>query len=418
MSQSAESIKTSLFALTSKGIKYDLDRIAAAALHIGNPHAAYSSIHIAGTNGKGSTCTYIESVLRLAGYSTGLFTSPHISAFEERFRLNGEIVAEKDWVAVYDDLHSVIETFNLTFFEATMLIASELFKRRGVAWAVFETGLGGRFDATNILHPRVSVITHLAMDHRELLGNTLTEIASEKLGIVKYATPLVIAESDDESVRCLVTTTCREKQAPFTIVGEERADRIDVASDGNVFYRDGVSYSTRLGGRFQIVNALLAIEAIEQTGLGISTEAVRRGIADAYLPGRFQEIDVNGKIVVLDVGHNPDAAAVLCTALGKHFPGKSICMVVGIMADKEYPLMVARYAAIAQHLVFTRPKTDRAAAAEDLARHAPERLCTVCPDVAEAVRGTLGREEDVVCITGSFYTVGEAVAVLINKPIM
>ena len=410
MSNYAESIKQSLFALTSKGIKYDLDRIAAAAVRVGSPQAAYPSIHVAGTNGKGSTCAFIESVLRTAGYSTGLFTSPHISALEERFRINGETVAEKEWVAVYDEQRASIEAYNLTFFEATMLIGSELFRRRGVEWAVFETGLGGRLDATNILKPRVSVITHLAMDHSDLLGNTLAEVAAEKLGIVKESTPLVAAEACDAAVLRLIDATCREKRAPCAIIAERCAAGVESTSAGNIFYRNGIRYATRLSGRFQVVNALLAVEAIARTGLGIDPDIVRRGIADAYLPGRLQQLDVSGRTVIIDVGHNPDAASALCAALDERFRGKSMCMVAGIMADKEYPAMLARYAATAGHIILTRPKTDRAAVAEDLARHVPEHRRTVVPDVAEAVASALQRTEDVVCITGSFYTVGEALA--------
>ena len=140
---------------------------------------------MAGTNGKGSTCSFIESVLRASGFKTGLYTSPHILRFEERFRVNGEIVTEDKWLSVYKDIHDKLDIYNLTFFEASTLIAFELFKRENVDWAVFETGLGGRLDATNIIMPQVSVITRIAMDHMDLLGYTLADIAKEKFGIIK-----------------------------------------------------------------------------------------------------------------------------------------------------------------------------------------------------------------------------------------
>jgi dihydrofolate synthase/folylpolyglutamate synthase len=409
MNQSAEAIKQSLFSLTAKGIKYDLDRICAAAVQAGNPHTAYASIHVAGTNGKGSTCAFIESVLRKAGFTTGLFTSPHISAFEERFRINGVPVSEEEWVAVYDELRVVISSFNLTFFEATMLIGSELFRRRNVDWAIFETGLGGRLDATNILMPRVSVVTHLAMDHADLLGNTIAAVASEKLGIVKKGIPLVIAESGDAEVCRLIDETCRERKSPCAVVSAGDATDVVVSPAGVMFSRDGIRYTIRLTGRFQIINALLAIEAIARTGLVIPEETLVQGIAAAAIEGRFQQLQVRGKKVILDVGHNPDAAEALCAALDEQFKSVPICLVAGIMADKDYPAMIARYAATARHLILTRPDTERAALAEMLARHAPDDRHTVYVDVASAVSAALERDEEVICITGSFFTVGEAV---------
>jgi dihydrofolate synthase/folylpolyglutamate synthase len=408
MNPSPEQIRQSLFALTTKGIKYDLDRIAAAARRAGNPHTAYRSIHVAGTNGKGSTCAYIESVLRAAGFTTGLFTSPHIVAFEERFRIDGEMVDEEEWVAVYHGQQSIIESFNLTFFEATMLIASELFLRRGVEWAVFETGLGGRLDATNILQPRLCVITRLAMDHREYLGNTLAEIAGEKLGIVKQRTPLVIEDPLDPEILRLVEAVCRAKNAPFTVVAEKDASHIEPTLRETVFYRHGMRFTTALMGRYQIVNVLLAIEAIRQSGERIDMRTIQKGIARTALLGRFQRLSAGGRSVILDVGHNPDAAAMLCETLRCHFHGRLICFVVGIMADKDHNAMIALYASVGRHFIFTRPKTDRAAKAEALAACLPEDRRTVCSDVEGAIDTALRREEEVVCITGSFYTVGEA----------
>ncbi|MBN1309074.1 MAG: bifunctional folylpolyglutamate synthase/dihydrofolate synthase [Chitinispirillaceae bacterium] len=412
MNPSPEKIRQSLFALRTKGIKYDLERIAAAADRAGNPHSAYQSIHVAGTNGKGSTCAYLESVLRAAGVTTGLFTSPHLVAFEERFRVNGEMVAEKEWVDVYHTQRSVIESFNLTFFEATMLIASEIFRRRGVGWAVFETGMGGRLDATNILRPRLCVITRLAMDHREYLGDSLAAIALEKLGIVKQRTPLVIAGQLDPGLLRLVEERCRQEKAPCTVVAQTGASPVESTPQGTAFSCDGIPYTTMLAGRFQIVNALCAIEAIRQSGLAVDGSTMQKGIAGAFLPARFQRLAVRGRTLVLDVAHNPDATAALCETLQGRFSGRSICLVVGIMADKEYPSMIALYAAIARHIILTRPKTDRAALAETLAARLPEKQRTVCPDVGEAVETALHRTEEVVCITGSFYTVGEAMVKL------
>jgi len=175
----AGDIRTHLFSLATRGIKYDLDRMRHAALMCNNPQDQYSSFHVAGTNGKGSTCAFLESVLRSCGKKTGLFTSPHLVRFEERFMINGRPIGEALWLAVYEDLRPTIDEQELTFFEATTLMAFELFLREKVEWAVFETGLGGRLDATNVVVPRVSVISRLALDHKEYLGNDLVSVAGK-----------------------------------------------------------------------------------------------------------------------------------------------------------------------------------------------------------------------------------------------
>ena len=417
MRRSAGQIRKSLFALTTKGIKYDLDRISAAAASIGNPQKACPAFHVAGTNGKGSTCAFIESVLRAAGYATGLFTSPHITDFEERFRINGRMIGEEEWVAVYHDLEQCIAVNNLTFFEATMLIGSEVFRRRGVEWAVFETGLGGRLDATNILRPQVSVITRVSMDHREYLGNTIGEVMTEKLGIVKETVPLAAVDPETPDLRKLIQTICGERNAPFTMVSAQQGAKVCSTAPpvGTSFVHDGHIYTSRLAGDYQAENALLAITAIRSAAIGIKPENLQKGIAEAYLPGRFQQLRISGKTVVFDVGHNPDAAAVLCRTLRRRYPGKSICFVAGIMADKEYPEMLREYGAVARHIICTRPDTGRAATAEMLASHLSGVSCSVCPAVGGAFDAALRRPEEVVCVTGSFYTVGEASGGLLSE---
>ncbi len=410
---SAELIKQSLFALTGRGIKYDLERISDASSRTGNFHNRYSSFHVAGTNGKGSTCAFIESVLRTAGFRTGLFTSPHIRSFEERFKIDGEEIEENEWVETYYRQREIIETCRCTFFEATMLIAMEIFHNHRIDWAVFETGLGGRLDATNIITPEVSVITRIAMDHREFLGSTLKEIAGEKLGIVKESIPLVITRPREPEIVKFIEETCAARNAPVNFVTDTDATDVEETGSGNLFTYRETRFSTRLPGRFQVLNATLAIEALLRSKTGPHLgDSLSRGIEAALLPGRFQRLRRAGKEIVIDVGHNPDAASVLCMTLRHLFPGGSICFVVGIMRDKDFPEMLGLYATVADHIVLTRPKTDRAAQAELLARYVPEDRHSICPDAGAAVRLALRRPEEVVCITGSFYTVGEAMEII------
>lgn len=409
MQRTPGQIQQSLFALTARGIKYDLDRISAAAQCIDNPQNGCPAFHVAGTNGKGSTCVYIESILRHAGYSTGLFTSPHLVKFEERFRINGTIIETGEWVEVFHHLEQYIAEYHLTFFEATMLMAAELFRRRKVDWAVYETGLGGRLDATNILTPRVAVITRVAMDHREYLGDTLAEVFGEKLGIVKETVPLVIAEPKEPELHRMAEMTTAGRRAPCTFIAADGIKSAELSGGGVSFVHDGTGYTTRLTGNYQVENALLAIAAIKQAQIGVSLKQLQTGIAEASLPGRFQRIAVGNKTVILDVAHNPAAAAELCTTLRSTFPDSPICMVTGIMADKEYGTMLTTYTEVARHIILTKPDTARAASARMLAEHLSPDRYSIVEGVGEAVRSALLRDETVVCVTGSFFTVGEAI---------
>lgn len=411
MRTTPEEIKKSLFALTTRGIKYDLDRIRSAVEYIGNPQHGYPSIHVAGTNGKGSTCAFIESILRAAGLTTGLFTSPHIVDFEERFRIDGVPVRENEWVAVYTDLREVIAHCHLTFFEATMLMASELFRRRNVDCAIFETGLGGRLDATNILKPKVTVLTKIAMDHADYLGDTIEMVAAEKLGIVKSGTPLVAVEPDNPDIREMIRATCDRSESDLLFISNDSG-----AYDGNyaeehqtLFVHNGVTFRTKMAGAYQVMNAKCAIEAVQRSGFTVLPEEVKKGVAETVLPCRFEIRTVGDKTAVFDVAHNPDAAEKLCATLKAIFPDLQICFVAGIMKDKDYATMMALYCGVANHIICTQPSTDRAASAERLAEEVDSCETTVCSVVGEAVATALQRPEQVVCITGSFFTAGEAV---------
>ena len=266
-SSQASIIREHLFSLTAKGIKYDLERIREAAKIFGNPQNTYRSFHVAGTNGKGSTCAYLESILRSMGFRTGLFTSPHIISFEERFCICGKPVTEECWLEVYKDQQEIIRRLNLTFFEASTLIAFEIFRRKKVDWAVFETGMGGRLDATNVINPQVSIITSISMDHTEFLGDSLLSIAGEKLGIVKENIPLVIAKNSEKGVMKLAEDICSRKKADISVVSLDDADEITHTEKGMQFRRNGVLYTINLSGEFQVLNSLLAIKGIELAGL-------------------------------------------------------------------------------------------------------------------------------------------------------
>jgi dihydrofolate synthase / folylpolyglutamate synthase len=416
MKRAAE-IKNHLFDLATRGIKYDLARMAEAVNRCGNPQQAYPSFHVAGTNGKGSVCAYLESALRHCGIRTGLFTSPHLVDFEERFMINGRPIAESIWLRVYDDLQPVIEDFAFTFFEATALLAFEIFKREKVEWAVFETGLGGRLDATNVVVPRVAVITRLAMDHREFLGDTLASIAGEKLGIVKRGVPLVMAKPDIPDVADLAIRRCTDNDSPCTFVDDVSVSRA-VDLDGVSFTWDNLQFRANLRGGYQVQNAIVALNALKAAGFE-SGSSIKEGVRAARLPGRFQVECIRGKTVVFDVGHNPNAAENFCSAFCERFTEKNVCMVLGIMKDKDFAGMLPHYARIARHLLLAAPATVRAAQPESLHAALPKDFsgaCSIAPSIAEAISLAMSGPEEIVCAAGSFYTVGEAMTALGMRP--
>jgi dihydrofolate synthase / folylpolyglutamate synthase len=415
-----EEIRKHLFSLSARGIKYDLDRMRDAAEACGNPQKAYPCFHVAGTNGKGSVCAYLESCLRASGFRTGLFTSPHLVRFEERFMIDGRPVREPIWLEAFRTLQPVIDRFRLTFFEVSALISFEIFKRKNVEWAVFETGLGGRLDATNVVVPAVSVISRIALDHKEYLGNDLASILNEKLGIVKKGIPLVIIEPEDGVLRALVRERCDALDASCRSVNNNEADGCAIDAMGASFRYHGQDCRINLPGGFQVSNALLALSALTAAGVTAEhAEAVGKGMAAARLPGRFQTIAVRDRTVVFDVGHNPDAAMTFCRTLKEQYKGQSVCLVLGIMKDKDIGGMLVYYAAAAGRIICTAPATGRAAPAETIKTMVPGTFkgrVSAASTVAAAVEEAFASKEEVIGIAGSFFTVGEAMEYLNINP--
>jgi dihydrofolate synthase/folylpolyglutamate synthase len=408
-----------LFSRTTQGIKLGLERMQSAVDRFGNPQNSYASVHVAGTNGKGSTCAYIEAVLRSQGYKTGLFTSPHIVSFEERFVIDGRPVSSGQWVDVYRDLESTIEELGLTFFEAATLIAFELFKREHVGFAVFETGMGGRLDSTNVISPKVCAITRIAMDHMNFLGSDILSIAREKLGIIKKGVTCIMAEPESKDVRDCAQAICREKQAPLEFANATKETRdIKTGSRGGSFVFDSQQFSLPLCGAYQVQNALVAIKTLCAIGI-TDLRAISAAMQKAFLPGRFQVCFLGGKTLVFDVGHNPDAAREFTAALRRRFEGNSICFVVGIMKDKDGSGILEQYCKKADSIILTRPENERSADTATLKSNIPEWFhgtVVEIPAVSDAVKAALSSVEKVICITGSFFTVGEAMVCLGVSP--
>ena len=394
----------------SRGIQYDLYRMERAIALCGNPQQAFRGIHVAGTNGKGSTCAYIESVLRHGGYKTGLYSSPCLFTYEEHFRLDGNIIKEETWKTVRADLEGIISGEGLSSFEATTLLAFEIFRRAGVDAGIIEAGMGGTLDATNVIVPEVSVITKLGLDHCEYLGDTLEKITEHKLGIVKPRVPLVMLDPELPQLRHLARQRCLAQGSDLTLVPVEE---LDIPTAGSFSWR-GKSYQISMAGRHQAENALVALHALEKTG-PLEEAVITQGLRAARIPARFQQFSHQGHKVVIDGAHNADGAAALAAALAETFPGKRILMVLGIMKDKDRAAMLARLAPLASVLCFTRPRTERASEPEDLlalVEPGLDRPCIIEGTVEEALERALkeSTHDDIICVAGSFYTAAEALS--------
>jgi len=340
--------------------KFDLRRMFTLLEKLGNPHQAYPVIHVAGTKGKGSVSSLIASALNAQGYKTGLYTSPHLDDYAERIQINRQKIGHGELAALVDEIKPhVSQTPGLTTFELTTALAFLYFARQNIEAAVIEVGLGGRLDATNVVAPRVSVITSVSFDHTAVLGNTLAAIAGEKAGIIKPGCPVVISPQKSEA-RQVIEKIASEKGAPLIQVGSDiRYAARTHSLDGQTFlvweaadqplmdaYLENedktgwapVSLDIPLLGYHQIENAATAYAALlvaRRSGLPVSLSAIRRGFANVTWQGRFEVLQRANPPVVIDSAHNDDSALRLRLALEDYFPGKPVVMVFGASEDKD-----------------------------------------------------------------------------------
>ncbi|MGQ9687892.1 MAG: bifunctional folylpolyglutamate synthase/dihydrofolate synthase [Desulfobaccales bacterium] len=405
-----------VFDLQKYGIKFGLSSTLNLLSRLGVPYEQSHYLHLAGTNGKGSVAAMLSAILTRAGYPVGLFTSPHLVRFAERFRLRDEDIGSEALLDLINQVRAAIdETEPPTFFEFTAAMAFLYFYRQGARPIILETGMGGRLDATNIVQPLVSVITNISLDHQFFLGHTLMAIAGEKAGIIKPGAPLV-THARQKSVLDLFRRRCREVEAPMYVGGVDFKTR--GLGDGRFSYQgrhqrwDNLTVNLR--GRHQYRNAAVAlavVELLQEKGFPVPEEAIREGLAATRWPGRLMTVPQDPR-VILDGAHNPDAARTLARALKQQrLRGRRI-LVMGIMADKDEDAILGALLPLADMVIFTRPDYFRAAKPEDLARRAKHYALEVLmePEVPQAVaRGrSLAGPADQVVVTGSLYTVGEA----------
>jgi len=394
-------ILNNLFSRQTRGIKPGLERITEAAEKLGNPQNHLEIVHVAGTNGKGSTSTMIASIFEAAGYKTGLFTSPHILDFRERFIINGIPVSDEQWIHVWNDIQPICDSLELTFFEISTLIAFELFKREKCDRIVLETGMGGKLDSTNICSPLLSVITAISVEHTEYLGTTIEQIASEKIGIVKANHPLVINGSNLSKVLELAKNRCKILNSKYCLADSSRFVLKNRTEIGQILAYDSDEIVVPLAGDFQIQNVACAVTACEE--LGISRKVIQKGITHTFIPCRLQKISINNQQWLFDVAHNPQAIDTLCSSLNGKFH-----FLVGMMSDKDIKKMIVRIIPHALSITIFKPQISRAADPALIANII--RNCKIPINTASSASTAVRLIEQIgeqCVVTGSFYTISE-----------
>jgi len=410
-----------LYRLQKHGIKLGLATMTALMVQLGMPQTRYRTLHIAGTNGKGSTAAMAAAVLQAAGYRVGLYTSPHLVEFRERIRVNGEMIAESQVAQLTEQLQTLCQPdLSPTFFEYTTAMAFQHFADSGVDVAVLEVGLGGRFDATNVAMPMACAVTTISLDHQEYLGTTLSSIAFEKAGIIKPGVPVVLGRLEDDAWRT-IEQVARERQAPVFRLNEDF--RTEGEGPQQFSYRGlGMQYdglTCALEGRHQLDNAACALAllgAAAPQGIAVTAEAVRAGLRGVHWAGRLEVID-RRPTILLDGAHNPAAATALAdflTRSDRSHPSRPVVVVLGMMRDKDHRGFVEPLRDLVDEVVLTQADLPRSATAQEL-RALLEGLLPH-PHVVQSIGDAmalarqLATPEGLVCVTGSLMLVGECKA--------
>ncbi len=388
--------------------KFGLERITRLLDALGNPHRTGRFVHVAGTNGKGSTSAMIEAGLRVSGVRTGLYTSPHLVEPTERIQIAGHAIASDQFARVFTEVHETAERMleageldlHPTYFESVTAMAFLVFTRERVETAVLEVGLGGRLDATNVITPALSVITPIDFDHQIFLGDTLDKIAAEKAGILKPGVPAIFGEQPPEAEAVLRA----HAKGPYTLSRDWPITDLDLDAHGSRFRMRGMEIVCPLAGEHQVQNARTAAIALHE--LGVSPA----GIAKTWWPGRLERVSEQPEII-LDGAHNPAGTRALASYIRRFYEGRRIWIVYGVMRDKAVAEMTEMLFPLAHCVIVTAPANSRAMPPESI----PAPGAVITHTVAEAVE-LLGRAEpgDAIFITGSLFVVGEARALLLQ----
>ncbi|MCC7430565.1 bifunctional folylpolyglutamate synthase/dihydrofolate synthase [bacterium] len=402
-----------LFSLFKFGIKLGLQNIQFLLKELGNPEKKIKTVHVAGTNGKGSTGAMLQSILRQSGYRTAFYTSPHLVDFRERIRIDGKPIPEKTVNDFVKKMKTPIQTSKATFFEATTALAFDYFAEEKVDVAVIEVGLGGNYDSTNVIFPEISVITDIGFDHTEVLGDTLEKIAGEKAGIIKPNTP-ILTSNTESSVLKVIENKAKEQNAEF-IALEKCSKVLNLRNQNFEFeFKDWKIKNLNVPflGNHQIKNSKLAIAASlllsQEKFTSINEETIKNGLKLTKWHGRFTILEEK-PTTILDVAHNADGFRAFFETLNSNFPDKKCFAVVGMSKDKEVKTCLEILEKRVEKFVCVTPKVERVLASEEMAKFFPDKSI-VCGAVLEGMKlaKTLAKDEDLICVIGSHYTVGEA----------
>jgi len=413
-----------IYKLGRFGIKLELDTILNILKTLNNPQKNYHIVHVAGTNGKGSTATYIASILQKAGFKTGLYTSPHLVKFNERISINGKQISNDQIVEAYEIVHAAdIGKRKATFFEIATAMGFYHFSKKTVDWAVIETGMGGRFDATNVIKPEISVITNLSIEHTDYLGKTIKALAKEKGGIIKKNTPAVIGVSQPSGL-AVIKKLAKEKSSDLFVYKKDFSIRKNPNQD--VYTYRGLNKRFHhivkpLQGDHQKENLSLALaacelifEKLQKTDIkyDFNETLVQNGLLLAKWPGRLEYVRQN-PLVILDGAHNLMAARILGKHLSSTLKNRKLTLVLGILDDKPYEKMLKSLVPCASHIIITKAKINRSldpSILKETAQKFTTHPVTIIEDVKEAVTHAIdnSNEEDAICVAGSLYVVGEA----------
>lgn len=416
------------------GIRLGLENTLRLVEAFDHPEATFRSVHVAGTNGKGSTAAFLDGILRAAGFTVGLYTSPHLLEFRERILVDGHPVSEEELAALATEIAQVIDHVfspsplsSPTFFEAATALAFLHFARRSVDWGVIEVGLGGRSDATNILQAEVAVITNIGLEHQEHLGDSLESIAAEKAGIIREE-GWVVSAAEGAALEA-IDRIGRQKGARLIRVQEQyRVEHLARSEQGETFrltgrLREYDCLQVPLMGKHQVLNAVTAVavaELLEEKGFRVGESRIREGLAAARCPGRLQLVSARPRILI-DGAHNPSGIRALRAFLEEEKLSGCLLVIFGVLKDKAWEQMLGILAPLASAVILTRPESDRGAEPRELATVASGcfdkvRVAETMPEALETARA-LADSDDTILITGSLYTAAAALRALGFKSI-
>ncbi|HYE82558.1 MAG TPA: folylpolyglutamate synthase/dihydrofolate synthase family protein [Clostridia bacterium] len=413
------------------GCRPGLERTAKLLDFLGNPHKKLRLIHVAGTNGKGSTTAMIASILSSAGYSTGMYTSPHLYRNTERMTIDGAEITEEDFVRYALEVMNMVKLMRdmgleePTQFEMYTAMALLYFERKKVDFAVIEVGLGGRYDATNVIDPVLSVITSISYDHMDILGDTIEKIAYEKAGIIKEGRTVIMYPQLFPEAAGVIEEVSREKKAVLVKADAASVMLRNYSMGGQMIDFEYPGYSIPgmklpLIGDHQIKNAAVALTAIAELnrmGYSVNVDAVRKGIETVKWPCRLSIVS-SEPLILIDGAHNEDGINSLQAALSKYFSSRKIIFVIGMLRDKDYSYAIRKLMPAAHYTVATEPVSERALSANAMAEAVKPYCSSVCaePDITKAIEKakTLYDRNSMICICGSLYLAGTAYEYLIS----